>query len=101
MLMKAGIAGIARPERARHDGADVRRRNRLRRRVSRVPLVLMPGMQDEAEVAGGVAADDRAAIDDATDALEALRELDVVDGRVDGGKRAQAPGRARAPAYTA
>jgi hypothetical protein len=46
-------------------------------------------VQDEAEIGGGEAADDGAAIDDAADLLEPRRELDVIDRRVDRRKRAE------------
>ena len=55
MSMNAGTAGFARPERARDDRAEVRRGHGLRRRVAGVPVILMPRVQDEAEVAGRVA----------------------------------------------
>lgn len=65
------------------------RGDRLRRRVAGVPLILVARVQDETKIAGGVAADQRASIHDAGNSLQPLRELDVVDRRVDGRKRAE------------
>ena len=53
---------VQRAERAGDDGAQVRRRDRLRRRIAGMPLILVPRVQDETQVAGGVGADQRAAI---------------------------------------
>ena len=79
----------SRPERARDHRADVRHRHRLRRHVAGVPVVLVPRVQDEAEVGGGEAAEHRAAIHDAADLFEPRGELDVVDGGVDRRERAE------------
>ena len=49
----------------------------------------MPRVQDEAEIGTLEAADDRAAVHDAGDALQPLRDLDVVDRRVDRRKGAE------------
>ena len=76
-------------ERARDDRANVRHRLRLRRDVAGVPVILVARVQDEAEVRGREAADDRALVHDARDVLEPLRELDVVHVGVDARKRAQ------------
>ena len=43
---------VPRPERPRDHGADVRHRHRLRRDVAGVPVVLVPRVQDEAEIGG-------------------------------------------------
>ena len=80
---------VPRAQRPRDHRADVRHRHRLRRDVAGVPVVLVPRVQDEAEVGGGEAADDGAAIDDAADLLEAGGELDVIDGGVDGREGAE------------
>ena len=88
IVMNAGMSGASGPSVARHR-ADVRHRHRLRRHVAGVPVVLVPRVQDEAEIGGLERADHRAAIDDAADALEPLRELDVIDGRVDRRERAE------------
>ena len=63
---------VLRAERSRDDRADVRHRHRLRRDVAGVPVVLVPRVQDEAEIGGVERADDRSAVDDAADLLEAL-----------------------------
>ena len=65
---------------------DVRHRHRLRRDVAGVPVILVPRVQDEAEIRGHEGSNHRALVDDAGDVLEPLRELDVVDLRVDGRK---------------
>jgi hypothetical protein len=62
MSMNAGIARLARPERARHDAADVRAVHGLRRGVAGVPVELVPRVQDEPEVARLVRADQRRAV---------------------------------------
>ena len=84
-----GHGGVHRPERAGDDGADVRRGDGLRRRVAGVPLVLMARMQNEAEVARRVGADQRGAVHDLRDLFQALREFDVVHGGVDRRERGQ------------
>ena len=81
--------GIARAERARDHRPDVRHRHRLRRDVAGVPVILVPRVQDEPEIRGHERADHRALVDDAGDVLEPLRELDVVDLRVDGREGAE------------
>ena len=81
--MKAGISGLSGPERARKHGAHVRRGHRLRRRIAGVPVILVPRVQNEAQVADAVRADQRAAIHDLRDVLQTLRDLDVIDHRVD------------------
>ena len=63
--------------------------NGLRRHVAGVPVILMARVQDVAEIGRLERADDRAAIHHAGDALEPLRDLDVVDGGIDAGERAQ------------
>ena len=80
---------ILRPQCLGHDRADVRDRQRLRRNVSRVPVKLMPRMQDEAEIRGLERANQRSAVHHLRDALEPLRDLDVVHHRVDRRKRAE------------
>src|SRR5256885_7876581 len=42
---ECGYGRIQRPQRPRDDRADVRRRDSLRRSVSGVPLILMPGVE--------------------------------------------------------
>ena len=80
---EGGNVRIARPERARDHRAHVRRGHGLRRRVAGVPVKLMARMQDEAQIADAVRADERAAVHDLGDALQARGDLDVVDRRVD------------------
>ena len=91
MLMNAGITGLTRPQHAGHPRADVRRGHGLRRHVAGVPVVLMPRVQDVAQVGQHVRADERAAVHHVGDVLQALADLDVVDDRVDGRERAQDP----------
>ncbi len=81
--------GIPRPQRSRHDRAEVRHRDRLRRHVPGVPVILMARVEDEPEIRGLKRANERAAIHHARDALQPLRDLDVIDGRIDRRKRAQ------------
>jgi hypothetical protein len=80
---EGGHRGIPRPERPRHDGADVRGRHGLRRRVAGVPLILMSRVENEAKVTGRVGPDECPAVDHARQPLETLREPDAVNGRVD------------------
>ena len=84
---------ILRPQRARDDRADVRRRHGLRRRVTCVPLVLVPRMENEPKVARCVAANQRAAVHHAGDPFQTGGKLDVIDGRVNRRKRAEHFGR--------
>src|SRR6266542_1658185 len=49
----------ARPQRSRDHGAEVRGGDRLRRRVAGMPMVLVAGVQDEAEVGAGIGSDQR------------------------------------------
>ena len=88
MLMNGGITGIERTQHAGHPGADVRRRHRLRRHVARVPVILMPRVQDVAQVGQHVRPDQRRPIHHAGNVLQPLANLDVVDNRVDRRKRA-------------
>ena len=53
---------IARTQRAGDDRTEMRRGDRLRRGIAGVPLILMPRVQDEPEIARRVTADQRAAI---------------------------------------
>ncbi len=75
--------GVAGAEGFGDHGADVGHGDGLRRNVAGVPVVLMAGVKDEAEVGGLEGADDRAAIDDFADALEAGGKLDGIDGGID------------------
>src|SRR4051794_8194951 len=67
----------------------MRHRHRLRRDVTRVPVILVTRVQDETQISSVEGTNHRAAIDRAPDLFETLRELDVVDGGVDLRKRAQ------------
>ena len=67
-----GNRRIPRSERSRYHRAQVRHRERLRRHVAGVPVVLMPRVENESEVRGLKCPDERAAIDHAGDALETL-----------------------------
>src|SRR5205814_2047717 len=49
-----GDGGVQGPQCARDDRANMRRRHRLRRSISGVPLILMPGVENESQVARGV-----------------------------------------------
>ena len=62
MLMNAGIAGLFGPRTRGDPRADVRRGHRLRRDVAGVPVILVPRMQDVAEVGDDVRTDQRAAV---------------------------------------
>ena len=88
---EGGHRRILRSERPRDDRAEMGHRHRLRRDVAGVPVILVPRVKDEAQVRGGERADHRAAIDDLANPLETLSELDLIDGRVDGRKRAEDP----------
>ena len=61
----------------------------LRRCVASVPLKLVARVQNEAQVAGPVGADQRAAVQDARDLLQALRNLYAIHRGLDRRKRAQ------------
>ncbi len=84
-----GHGRVARAKRTGDNGADVGSRNRLRGRVAGVPLVLMARVEDEAEIARGIAADQRPAVHHPGEALQTLGEADAVHGRVDGRERAE------------
>ena len=77
MLIKAGTAGLSGPKRSGDDRAEMRRRDRLRRRIARVPLKLMARMENESQIARRVAANQRAAVHHRGELLQPLRELDV------------------------
>ena len=85
MAMNAGTVGFLGPSVCAIDGTDMRHRNGLRRNVAGVPVILMARVQDEAEIRRLEGSDQRAAVHDSRDALETLRDLDVVDGGVDAG----------------
>lgn len=74
---------ISGAKRARDHRAKVRRGDSLGRGIAGVPLILMAGMKDEAQVAGGVRADQRRAIHHAGDVFKALGEFDIVDDGID------------------
>ena len=67
------MTGIARPEHAGHPRADVRRGDGLRRHVAGVPVVLVPRVEDVAQVGLHVRADERAAVHHLGDVLQARR----------------------------
>ena len=77
------------PQRLGDHRADVRGRRALRRSVTGVPLILMPRMEDKAEIARGVGADQGAAIHHPGQFLQALGELDSIDDRRNRRKRAE------------
>ena len=89
--MKAGNGGILRPLALGNPRAEVRSGDRLRRLVARVPMVLVPRMENLPQVARHVRADQRAAVEDGGDLLQPLRDADIVDRRRDRGKGAQHP----------
>ena len=66
---------ITRAERPRNDGAEVGSSDTLRRHVTRVPMVLVTRVKDEAQIRGNAAADDEPAIDDGTDPLQSFENL--------------------------
>ena len=80
---------IERPERAGHPRADVRRRDRLRRHVARVPIKLVPRVQNKSEVRRLHAADQRPAIHHVREMFQPCRETHTIDVRRNRGKRAQ------------
>ena len=80
---------ILRPERSGNDRTDVRHRNRLRRDVAGVPVILMARVQDVSEIRRLERSDDRATVHHTGDALEPLGDLDVVNRGIDAGERAQ------------
>ena len=86
MATNAGTVGIARSERFGYHRAQVRHGERLRRDVAGVPVILMPGVQNEAKVGRLEGADEGAAVHYVCYALEALGDLDVVHRGVDRGK---------------
>jgi len=59
--------GIARPQDPCDPCAEVRAGDRLRRNVAGVPVVLMPRVQDVAEIRQDVRADERSAVHDSRD----------------------------------
>src|SRR5947209_7906472 len=88
--------GIERTQSAGDNRAEMRRSHCLWRRVAGMPLVLMAGVEDEAEVAGGIGADQGAAIHDGSDFFETLSEFDVVDRGIDRRERAEKSARRHA-----
>src|SRR5205085_8285192 len=61
----------------------------LRGHVTSVPMILVSRMQNEAEIRALKCADYRASVDNASNALQALRELDVIDRGIDSREGAQ------------
>ena len=80
---------LARAQRARDHRPDVRRRDGLRRGVAGVPLVLVPRVQNEPQIARLIRADQRRAVHHPGDFFQPLADLDVVNRRIDRGKGAQ------------
>jgi len=81
---------IVRTQHPRHPRAEVRAGDRLRRHVAGVPVILMPRMQDAAEIGLHRRADEGAAIHDLRDVFHALtnvysihRSRDRGEGRKD------------------
>ena len=66
---------IFRAERPRDDRADVGARDRLRRRIAGVPLILVPGVENEAEIARRVGTDKRSPIHHAPDLFRGLPKI--------------------------
>ncbi len=81
-----GIVGSAHP---RDPGAEVRHGDGLRRHIAGVPVILVPRVQDVAQVGDDVRTDERGPVHDLGDVFQPLRELDVVHDRVDGRERTQ------------
>ena len=65
------------------------RRNRQRRNVTRVPVILVSRMQDTPQVGLNCRTNQRAAIHDPGDVFQPLRDLDMVNGCIDRRKRAE------------
>src|SRR5436305_1666114 len=61
----------------------------LRGHVTSVPMILVSRMQNKAEIRALKRADYSASVDNASNALQALRELDVIDCGIDTRKGAQ------------
>src|SRR5947208_14272303 len=61
----------------------------LRWRIPRVPLVLVPGMQNKPRIAGGVGTDQTAAIHHAGNSFQTFADFDLIDAGRDGRKGAQ------------
>ena len=83
-----GHDGIARPEHAGHPRADVRAGHGLRRDVARVPVVLVPRVEDAAEIRLDVRADERCPVEHLGDLGQAVADLHAVDRGGDRGERA-------------
>ena len=76
--------GVLRPQCARHHTSDVRAGDRLRRGVSRVPVELMPRMENETQIAGRVSPDEGAAIHHLGHLLQSLADPNAIHGRRNG-----------------
>ncbi len=70
---------IARPEGFGDEPAEMRRGHALRRHVARVPVELVPRVQDEAEILRHRRADERAAIHDTRHLLQSLGKAHSID----------------------
>ena len=87
---------IPRSQRAAHPGADVRAGHGLRRYVTGMPVILVAGMQDRAEVGLHVGADERGPIEHLRDLGQAIHDAAAVDRGGDRGKRADHVGHGEA-----
>ncbi len=95
---------VLRTLRLGNPGADVRGGHRLRRLIAGVPVVLVPRMQNLAEVGRDVRANQRPPVEHRRNLFEPLGDMHAVDCRRNRGERAQARRWTRAPsqmAYTA
>ena len=75
--------GVSRAKRAGDHRADMWGGHGKRRRVAGVPMVLVARVENEAEVAGLVGADQRTSIHHVADFFQALGQLDVVNRSID------------------
>ena len=89
MSINAGISGLRGPKCAGDHRPHVRRGNRLRRRITGMPVELMPRVENESKIADAMRTDQRSSIHQLRDALQPLRNLDVVNGGVDARERAE------------
>ena len=88
---ECGHVRMARSQRPGHHRTHVGSRHREGRRVAGVPVILVAGVKDEAQVSQTVTPDQGGPVHHPGQAVQAAGELDAVHHRVDGGKGAQHP----------
>ena len=86
---KGGKGRIQGTESAANNGANVGCGNRLRRCITRVPLVLMASVQDKPEITGGVGTNQCRTIHNAGDVFQTGGDLNVIDSSIDRRKGAE------------